>query len=76
MKAADPSAPVNHSSSNITMTAISKSVTGVPIAKADGIDATDTICTVSPIGKRSPLWNQDMISVYGRSVRIRYIVSA
>ena len=28
--------------------AISKSVTGVPIPKADGIDATDTICTVSP----------------------------
>jgi len=38
----------------LTTDAISKSFTGVPISKMDGIDATDTICTVSPSFNNMP----------------------
>jgi len=34
--------------------AVSKTVTGVPISKADGVDATDTVCTVSPSFNNMP----------------------
>jgi hypothetical protein len=34
--------------------AISKAVTGVPISKFDAIDATDTVCTVSPSFNNMP----------------------
>jgi hypothetical protein len=34
--------------------AVSKTVTGLPIAKADGVDATDTVCTVSPSFNNMP----------------------
>jgi len=36
------------SEDGLSTDAISKSVSGVPIAKFDAIDASDTICTVSP----------------------------
>jgi hypothetical protein len=38
----------------LTTDAISKSFSGVPIGKMDGIDATDTICTVSPSFNNMP----------------------
>ena len=34
--------------------AVSKTVTGLPISKADGVDATDTVCTVSPSFNNMP----------------------
>jgi hypothetical protein len=34
--------------------AISKTATDVPIGKADGVDATDTVCTVSPSFNNMP----------------------
>jgi hypothetical protein len=46
--------PASASEDGLVPDAISKSVTGVPIAKADGIDATDTICTVSPSFNNMP----------------------
>jgi hypothetical protein len=38
----------------LTPDAISKSFTGLPIGKADGIDAIDTVCTVSPSFNNMP----------------------
>ena len=44
----------NAGEDGLTTNAISKSFSGVPIGKMDGIDATDTVCTVSPFFSSMP----------------------
>jgi hypothetical protein len=45
---------VGASEDGLAPDAVSKTVTGVPIGRADGVDATDTVCTVSPSFNNMP----------------------
>jgi hypothetical protein len=47
-------ARANASEDGLVPDAVSKTVTGLPISKADGVDATDTVCTVSPSFNNMP----------------------